>query len=102
MPLERCDLFHFFQTQLQYTISERTGNCSVKRIPASVPDAELEPKHKPALVGRASRPHVKSFSQSHPNRVRVKHARDMLQVDPSRFVYGGQVCLTGTFNNDVV
>ena len=61
-----------FGTQLQYTVSERTGNCTVDRIdPRTAVDAKEDTK------------------DSH--RVRVKHARDLLQTDPSKFVYAGKV-----------
>ena len=60
-----------FGTQLQYTVSERTGNCTVERIdPRTAVDATEDTKD---------------------HRARVKHARDLLQTDPSKFVYAGKV-----------
>ena len=54
-----------------YYISYRTGNCSVQRIPIASPDVASE-----------------LTSTSH---VRIKHAKELLDVDPKEFVYSGEV-----------
>ena len=56
-----------------YYISYRTGNCSVQRIPIASPDVASE-----------------LTSTSH---VRIKHAKELLDVDPKEFVYSGEVML---------
>ena len=78
-PKEAFRIVQDFKTQLQYTISERTGNCSVGRITEAAPDAEV------AATGEANK------SRTNPGRVKVKHARDLLHIDPKKFVYSGQV-----------
>ena len=47
----------------------RSGNCSVERIPLTSPDSEL-------------------VEASH---VRLKHAKELLDVDPTQFMYSGEV-----------
>ena len=54
-----------------YYVCYRTGNCSVQRIPIASPDVASE-----------------LSSTSH---VRIKHAKELLDVDPKEFVYSGEV-----------
>ena len=49
--------------------SYRSGNCSVERIPLTSPDSEL-------------------VEASH---VRLKHAKELLDVDATQFMYSGEV-----------
>jgi hypothetical protein len=49
----------------------RTGNCSIQRIPITASDSEL---------------------QENSHSLRIKHAKELLDVDPKKFVYAGEVC----------
>ena len=49
----------------------RTGNCSIQRIPLASPDVASE--------------------QSSASHVRIKHAKQLLDIDPKEFVYSGEV-----------
>ena len=63
-----------FKTQLQYTINERSGNCSVKKIPMSAPDVEKD-----------------EYVVSDNAHLRIKHAKDLLDIEATKFVYAGEV-----------
>ena len=55
----------------------RSGNCSVERIPLTSPDSEL-------------------VEASH---VRLKHAKELLDVDPTQFMYSGEVSRLQTISS---
>lgn len=74
-PNEAFNIVHDFETQLQYTINERTGNCSIQRIPLASPDVASE--------------------QSSASHVRIKHAKQLLDIDPKEFVYSGERIIRG-------
>jgi len=67
------NIIHDFNTGLQYTVSERTGNCTVQKIPTWMGDAAK-------MEGRP---------------VRLKLASELLQVNPVDFVYSGRRRIRG-------
>ena len=67
------NIIHDFTTGLQYTVSERTGNCSVQNISPSYADAAK-------LDGRT---------------VRLKLAYELLDVSPQKFVFSGKKYIRG-------
>ena len=54
-----------------FVFLHRTGNCSIQRIPLASPDVASE--------------------QSSASHVRIKHAKQLLDIDPKEFVYSGEV-----------
>jgi len=73
LPAHSYNIIHDFTSGLQFTVSEHTGNCSVQAIPRNSPDA--------AVVDRTT--------------VRLRLAREMLEISPDRFVYSGQRNIRG-------
>ncbi|TRY73257.1 hypothetical protein TCAL_07893 [Tigriopus californicus] len=71
-------VIHDFNTGIQYTLNKRSGNCSTQEIPLTSPDLEL----------------------SESSHIRLKHAKDLLDVDPLQFMYSGERILRGA-NCDV-
>ncbi|XP_023323540.1 uncharacterized protein LOC111697687 isoform X3 [Eurytemora carolleeae] len=67
------NIIHDFNTGLQYTVSERTGNCTVEPIQTWMGDAAR-------MEGRP---------------VRLKLASELLQVKPADFVYSGRRKIRG-------
>ncbi len=55
------------------SLPRRSGNCSVDWIPPASPDADV------------------SGGGGDPERMRLRHAEEMLDSDPDQFVYAGQV-----------
>jgi len=92
-PNEAFKIVQDFHTQLQYTINERSGNCSVKKIPLTAPD----------VVGTAGAGVGGTRGGGTPTRsrvadnahVRVKHAKELLNIEASRFVYAGERSFRG-------
>jgi len=70
---QTLNIIHDFNTGLQYTVSERTGNCTVETIPSWLGDAAK-------MDGRP---------------VRLKLASELLQVNPVDFVYSGRRKIRG-------
>jgi hypothetical protein len=56
--------------KLIHNIDSRTGNCSIQRIPITSSDSEL---------------------QENSHSLRIKHAKELLDIDPKKFVYAGEV-----------
>merc|ERR1719270_1422678 len=67
------NIIHDFTTGLQYSVSERTGNCSIQPISPSYEDAAK-------LDGRT---------------VRLKLAYELLEVNPHKFVFAGKRTIRG-------
>ena len=67
------NIIHDFNTGLQYTVSDRTGNCSVQPISPTYSDAAK-------LDGRT---------------VRLKLAYELLDVSPQKFVFSGKKYIRG-------
>ena len=63
------NVIHDFESETEYKVNEASGNCSLSQIPLVAPDAEL-------------------VESAH---VRLRHAKDMLDTDPSQFMYSGEV-----------
>lgn len=73
LPPHTYNIIHDFNSGLQYTVSQHSGNCTVQAIPRLSPDL--------AVVDRSS--------------VRLRLAREMLDISPDRFVYTGQRYVRG-------
>lgn len=79
MPTASYNIIHDFNTGLQFTVSDHQVNCSVQPIRAG-PTSDAAPLDN----GRT---------------VRLKLARELLEVSPSNFVYSGQRFFRGILAN---
>ena len=70
---QTINIIHDFKTGLQFTVSEMTGNCSVQPISPQYGD-------------------VATLDKDH---VRIKLAKELLDVRPDKFVYSGQRFIRG-------
>ncbi|CAB4064887.1 unnamed protein product [Lepeophtheirus salmonis] len=73
LPEDSFNIVHDFESGLQYTINQRTGNCSIQKIPLTSPEAEL-------------------VDSTH---ARLKHAKEMLDSSASDYQYSGQRVIRG-------
>lgn len=111
-PNEVFNIVHDFHTQLQYTINDRTGNCSIQKIPRTAFDVGLETStlnnnHEPLAMAASetsqdntvqidtSRTGKSRVGATNTQHIRVKHAKELLDVDPKKFVYSGQRLIRG-------
>jgi len=107
-PNDLYRIVHDFSAEVQYTLNERSGNCSMRQIPAS---ASMQLSADSEMIGnnglgfrkrnfrRRTRREENTIlinTKEHQNavlgslrHVRLRHAKELLSVNPKKFVYSG-------------
>ncbi|KAL7647906.1 UNVERIFIED_CONTAM: hypothetical protein RMT77_001516 [Armadillidium vulgare] len=78
LSLESYRVVHDFKTGIQYMINEKTCNCSIQGIPITALDA----------------------APTDSQHIRLRHASELISIDPNMFIYKGQRRVRGV-NCDV-
>ncbi len=107
-PTEVFHVVHDFVSSVQYTINDVTGNCTVEPIAKKVFESEAVDTSndlKPVPIHHLGPNKImintkfagglggpSRLSQHvHSSHIRLKHAQELLEIDPDKFVYAGEV-----------